>query len=90
MKNKGNLCKNILEIFPHPTDNQCKLLVPTKCKYDDTLQEKAFIVRRFKSEDEPYKLFEYVETKDLNEALEDTKKATEKKSAGAPKKWMMR
>ncbi|MBQ0155279.1 MAG: hypothetical protein KBT22_01735 [Bacteroidales bacterium] len=69
LQSKVNLCKNILEIYPCGLGSEYKMLIPLKCKYDNNLQEKAYIIKQYKSDVEPQKLFEFVETMDLNDAL---------------------
>lgn len=69
LQNKINLCKNILEIYPCGLGKEYKMLVPLKCKYDNTLEEKAFVIKQRKSNDKPQVLFEFVKSMILDEAL---------------------
>lgn len=84
LQNKVNLCKNIVEIFPCGLGKEYKMLVPLKCKYDNTLEDKAFIIKQYKSEYEPQKLFEFCQMMDLNEALSLTKNMPEKSTPSSP------
>jgi hypothetical protein len=71
-KSKVEMTKNIVEIFPmEKLGNEYVMLVPIKCKYDNTLSENGYIIKQYKSkdEDESGKLFERVGTMKWAKAL---------------------
>lgn len=71
VKSKTEMTKNIVEMFPlEKLGKEYTMLVPIKCKYDNTLSEKGFIIKQYKSDNEPEKLFERVATMDWEKAVQ--------------------
>lgn len=69
-KSKVEMTKNIVEMFPLPNlGGQYVMIVPIKCKYDNTLSENGYIIKQYKSEGEPEKMFERVGTMEWAKAL---------------------